>query len=169
MKSRFNIWKFNYRDIERKANRRLGSKDSDDDKLHIIDWLILAVLVVFLKLKPIPESIPYSEWISLAVALVAMFVLFIVKFRRQAPRTCWRNATWATGMWAVVITIAPFLLYLFDEFPLDMTIQIVVASSVLWVACLGCYLRLRYIRRRSEAEIIRMRLREKRRRKMEYL
>ena len=126
-------------------------------------------MIVFLILKPIPESIPYSEWIGLVVALVAMFILFVVKFRRQAPRTCWRNATWATGMWASMMTIMPLLLYLFDEFPLEMTLQVVVASSVLWLACLGCYLRLRYIRRRSEEEIIRMRLREKRRRKMEYL
>ena len=27
MKNRFSIWKFNYRDIERKSNRRLGKKE----------------------------------------------------------------------------------------------------------------------------------------------
>jgi hypothetical protein len=71
-------------------------------------------------------------------------------------------------MWASVISVAPLLLYWLDEFPLDLTQQIIAASSVLWLAALGCYLRLRYIRRRSQEIVLRLRL-ERKRRKAQYL
>lgn len=167
MKNRFSLFKYNYRDIERKANRRLG-KRADNSTMRLADWVIMTVLFVLIKLKPIPDSVPHAEWISLLVALFVLFVMLFVKFRRQAPRTCWRNATWATAMWASVMTVVPFILYWLDEFSLDLAWQIVAASSVLWIASLGCYLRLRYIRRRSQREIAMMRLRKKRR-KAQYI
>ena len=167
MKNRFSIWKFNYRDIERKSNRRLGKKE-EDWKMGIGNWAVLIVPFVLIELKPIPDSVPYAEWISLLIALIVLFVVLFLRFRRQAPRTCWRNATWALAMWASVITVAPLLLYWFKEFPLDLTWQIIAASSVLWLATLGCYLRLRYIRRRSQEIVLRLRL-ERKRRKAQYL
>lgn len=162
MMNRFNIWKFNYRNIEYKANRRLGKKD-EDREMHVTDYLILLTLLVLIYVKPIPDSVPYADWICLFVALVIIFVLLFFKFRRQAPRTCWRNATWSTAMWALMMTVVPLLLYWLEEFPLDLTWQIIAASSVLWLVSLGCFLRLRYIRRRSQEIVLRLRLERKRR------
>jgi hypothetical protein len=71
-------------------------------------------------------------------------------------------------MWALMMTVVPLLLYWLEEFPLDLTWQIIAASSVLWFAALGCYLRLRYIRRRSQEIVLRLRL-ERKRRKAQYL
>ena len=162
MMNRFNIWKFNYRNIEYKANRRLGKKD-EDSEMSVTDYLILLTLLVLIYVRPIPDSVPYADWICLFVALVIIFVLLFFRFRRQAPRTCWRNATWSTAMWALMMTVVPLLLYWLEEFPLDMTLQIIVASSVLWFVSLGCFLRLCYIRRRSQEIVLRLRLERKRR------
>lgn len=167
MKNRFSIWKFNYRDIERKSNRRLGKKE-DDWKMGVGDWIVLLVMFVLTKFQPIPDSVPHAEWISLLIALFVLFVVLFLKFRRQAPRTCWRNATWSLAMWASVLTVAPLLLYWLDEFSWDLTWQIIAASSLLWLAALGCYLRLRYIRRRSQETVLRLRL-ERKRRKAQYI
>ena len=43
-----------------------------------------------------------------------------------------------------------------------------IASVLMWIVCLGCYLRLRYIRRRSQEIVLRLRL-ERNRRKAQYL
>lgn len=59
MMNRFNIWKFNYRDIEYKANRRLGKKD-EGREMHVTDYLILLTLLVLIYVKPIPDSVPYA-------------------------------------------------------------------------------------------------------------
>lgn len=166
MKNRVSFGKLSFREIARKSNRRLGKSDKDS-AMGLVDWIILIVLFVLIKLKPIPESVPHAEWISLLVAFFILFVLLFVKFRRQAPRTCWRNATWSTAMWASVMTVVPILLYWLDEFTDIKTVyQVVAASSVLWVACLGCYLRLRYIRRRSQEIVMRLRMERKRSRNL---
>lgn len=169
MKSRVSFGKLSFREIERKANRRLG-KDPNEGKMKVADWLVMLVLFLLIKVDIIPESVPYGEWLGLSLAIVVLFVLFFFKFRRQAPRTCWRNTSWATAMWATITTIVPLALYWLDEITdVEVLCMALTLSAVLWLACLGSLLRLRYIRRRSRQEIAMMRLREKRRRNLECL
>lgn len=166
MRYRLNLRKLANREVSHRYDRRIGTKERG--RLRAVDWVVLILLFLLIKVQPIPDTVPYSEWISLLAAFVILCVLLFVKFRRQAPRTCWRNATLATVTWASIMTVVPLLLYMFDELPLQLTMQVVVASSLLWIASLGCYLRLRFIRRRSRQEIARMRLRAKRQKRELY-
>jgi hypothetical protein len=100
-----------------------------------------------------------------------MLVGLAVGFYRKSPRSCWHKATYATGMLAMAWSVVPWIIYLVngENFSLNAAIEVSLGSLVLWAITLGCFLRLRYIRRRSREEIAMMRLREKRRRKAQYL
>lgn len=169
LKNRYSLWRFRGNLFESRAMRRL-KKSGKGNTFRFGDIFVGASVLILLNFDMFPEGIPHAEWIQMLVALVVLFIGLFFNFRRLAPRTCWSRASWATGSWALMMTVVPILLYWLGEFD-DITLvyQLVATSSILWVICIACILRLRYIRRRSLAEIAAMRLREKRRRRLENL
>ncbi len=171
LNNRYSLFKRRYNLVGSAVRRRLG-KSPDEGRLRLSSVMITVAGVVLLSFDSIIEKIdlPYVEWLFSALCF-AVFVLSIyLEFRRRAPRPCWEKATWASAAIALVWLLFPWALYWVGEID-DMALirNLSIASVLMWIVCLGCYLRLRFVRRRSRAEIARMHLREKRRRKMEYL
>ena len=171
MKNRFSIFKHRYHLIESQAKRRLGQKSPDEGKLEIADILIWISIFGLLKFDLLPESVPYREHIMIFASLVVVTLGAFLKFRHLAPRTCWSRASWAAFMVSVVCSALPWILYAVGEesMTLSLATQISLFSIIVWLVFVGCFMRLRYIRRRSREEIAMMRLREKRRRNLQNL
>ena len=171
MKNRFSIYKHRYRLIESQAMRRLGKKSPDDGKLEFADILICISIFGLLKLDLLPESVPYREHIMILASVAVAALGAFLKFRRLAPRPCWTKASWAAFMVALVCSALPWILYAIGEesMTLNLATQISLFSIVVWLVFVGCFMRLRYIRRRSREEIAMMHMRDKRRRKAQYL
>lgn len=169
MKNRYSFMRFRGDLIVSQKMRRRLERSGKGNKLRMGDIFTGAAVLILVNFDIFPEGIPHAEWIQLFVAVVVLLVGLFLNFRRLAPRPCWSRAAMASGMWAAVMTLLPFLLYWLDEFDIQLAYQIAAASSVVWLVCLGSLLRLRYVRRRSRAEIAAMRLRAKRQRRLEYL
>ena len=165
MKNRYSIWRFRYDPFESKAMRRLR-KSGGGNKLNVGDIFIAASVIMLYSFDIFPEGIPLPAWAQMLVALFTLLVGLMFSFRRLAPRTCWSRAAWASGLWAAAMTILPFVLYWTGEIPeIEMAYMVVAVAVVVWFVCLGCVLRLRYVRRRSRTEIALMRMRLKRQRR----
>lgn len=161
LKNRYSIWHIRYTPFESRAMRRLR-RSGGGDKFSVGDVFIAASVLILFSFDIFPEGIPFPEWVLMLSALVTLIVGLILNYRRLAPRTCWSRAAWASGLWAAAMTILPFVLYWTDELPdIEMVYMVVAAASVIWLVCLACVLRLRYIRRRSRTEIALMRMRRK--------
>lgn len=173
MRSRFSIWRFNYRDIQRKANRRLG-KSPDEGKFRLADLFFLAAFfmmsfdVPFNKVEFL-AGVEHITELRIILAVVLYIVGLVLVYRRMAPRPCWTKASWATSLTAVVWTVLPWILFWTDDFDFETARNISVMSVLMWVIFLGCLLRLRYIRRRSRETITLMRMRNKRQRSYNLL
>ncbi|MBR4951566.1 MAG: hypothetical protein IKY56_01065 [Alistipes sp.] len=169
MKNRFSIFKHRYRLVESQAMRRLGKKSPDDGKLEFADILICFSILGLLNIDLLPESVPYREHILIFASVAIVALGAFLKFRRLAPRSCWTKASWAAFMVAVACSALPWILYAVGEDSMSMTLatHISLFSILLWLIFAGCFMRLRYIRRRSREEIAMMRLREKRRRNLQ--
>ena len=169
MKNRFSIFKHRYRLVESQAMRRLGKKSPDDGKLEFADILICSPILGLLNIDLLPESVPYREHILIFASVAIVALGAFLKFRRLAPRSCWTKASWAAFMVAVACSALPWILYAVGEDSMSMTLatHISLFSILLWLIFAGCFMRLRYIRRRSREEIAMMRLREKRRRNLQ--
>lgn len=173
MRSRFSIWRFNYRDIARKANRRLG-KSPDEGKFRLADLFFLAAFFMMSFDVPLDKveflaGVEHTKELQLIVAVILyIFGLFLL-YRRMAPRPCWTKASWATSLTAVVWTVLPWILFWTDDFDFETARNISVMSVLMWAIFLGCLLRLRYIRRRSRETIALMRMRNKRQRSYNLL
>ncbi len=162
MKNRYSFWRFRYDPFESKAMRRLRNRGGGN-KIHLGDVFAAVAFILMLKIDLLTDYLPYAEWLQPIVAILLLAVGLYLSFRRLAPRTCWSRAAWASGLWAAAMTILPFVLYWTDELPdIEMVYMVVAAASVIWLVCLACVLRLRYIRRRSRTEIALMRMRRKR-------
>lgn len=168
MKNRFSILKYRYRLVESQAKRRLG-KSPDEGKLTIADVVIFLSTFLLLGVSYIPESVQYHREIEILIAVVIFGFGLFLQFRRKAPRPCWTKASVATSVIALVWSVLPWILYVAGEMDIEIAQNLTICSAIMWVAFLGCFLRLRYIRRRSRQEIAMMRLRDKRRRKAQYL
>ena len=170
MMSRFNLFRARVANVERQAERRLGKKSPDEGSLEFADVVMCCAVIAFIKFDIFPESVPYRAQVSYIVAAAILFLGIFLKLRRKAPRTCWNRASWATGFIALFWSVLPWILYLADgeEFGLEVCAQISLLSIIAWIAFFGCFLRLRYIRRRSRETIMALRLRNKRR-KAQYL
>ena len=167
MKNRYSIFKFRAGRIE-KLSKRLG-KSPDEGKLKISDVVIFVSTFLLLGVSYIPESVQYHREIEILIAVgIFGFGLFL-DYRRKAPRPCWTKASVATSVIALVWSVLPWILYGAGEMDIEIAQNLTICSAIMWVAFLGCFLRLRYIRRRSRQEIAMMRLRDKRRRKAQYL
>ena len=150
-------------DIEKRAKRRLG-KNPYDGKLTFGDLIIIGATIGLVNFDLVPDSIPCSELIMVVVAVALMGLGLFLKYRRLAPRTRWRNAMYATGMIASVWSLLPWILYFIGRAESrDVVLQLFIASFAMWAVSLGCVLRHRYIRRRSEQEIALMRMRQRHR------
>ena len=169
MKNRFSIFKHRYRLIESQAMRRLGKKSPNDGKVEFADILICISIFGLLKFDLLPESVPYHEHIMILASVAVAALGAFLKLRRLAPRPCWTKASWAAFMVALVCSALPWILYAIGEESMSMTLatHISLFSILLWLTFAGCFMRLRYIRRRSREEIAMMRLREKRRRNLQ--
>lgn len=165
MKNRYSIWRFRYDPFESKAMRRLR-KSGGGNKLNVGDIFIAASVIMLYSFDIFPEGIPLPVWAQMLVALFTLLVGLMLSFRRLAPRTCWSRAAWASGLWAAAMTILPFALYYSGEISdVRLVYMVVAVAAVVWLVCLGCVLRYRYIRRRSRTEIAIMRMRLKRQRR----
>lgn len=171
MKNRLSVFKHRYRLVESQAMRRLGKKSPDDGKLEFADILICSSILGLLNLDLLPESVPYREQIMILASVTIVALGTFLKFRRLAPRSCWTKASWAAFFVAVACSALPWILYALGEESMvrELAIHISLFSIVVWLVFAGCFMRLRYIRRRSREEIAMMRLREKRRSKIQYL
>lgn len=167
MKSRYSIGRLNYRTIESLAKRRLG-KSPDEGKLRIGDIIICAAVFILPNYGILPKDIPQRMEIQTCLAVAIMFVGIFLNLYRMAPRPCWTKATWSVGAIATVFSTLPWILYLAGEAELSLARNLSLCSIAAWVVFIGCFLRLRYIRRRSQRDIAMIRLREKRRRAQQY-
>ena len=153
-----------FRDVEKSATRRLG-KNPNDGKVTLGNLIICGSTIFLVKFDFLPESLPCRELLTVIIAVAVMGLGLYLEYRRLAPRTCWRNAIRATGMIASAWSLIPWILYFIGSAEeLSIVLQLFIASFAMWLVCLGCVLRHRYIRRRSQQEIAMMRMREKRRR-----
>lgn len=168
MKSRYSFGKIRFGKIEKLAKRRLG-KSPDEGKLKLADVVMFVSTCLLFGINYIPESVPYNREIEILIAVGLFCIGLVLNHRRRAPRPCWAKASTSTGVIAATWSLLPWILYWMDEVDVEFARNLTICSSIMWVIFLGCFLRLRYIRRRSREEIAMMRLREKRRRKAQYL
>ena len=168
MKSRYSFGKIRFGKIEKLVNRSLG-KSPDEGKLKLADIVMFIATCLLFGINYIPESVQYNREIEILIAIGIFCIGIFLASYRMAPRPCWAKASAATGTIAVVWSVLPWILLWADEVDVEFAQNLTICSSIMWVIFLGCFLRLRYIRRRSREEIAMMRLREKRRRKTQYL
>ena len=168
MKNKYSFYKIRFGRIEKLANRRLG-KSPDEGKLKLADVVMFASTCLLFGVNYIPDSVQYNREIEILIAIGIFCIGIFLSYYRSAPRPCWTKASAATGVIAATWSILPWILYWMDEVDVEFAQNLTICSSIMWVISLGCFLRLRYIRRRSREEIAMMRLREKRRRKAQHL
>ena len=151
--------------IEKMAKRRLG-KSPDDGKMSVGTLIIVGATIALVNFDFLPAGFPFRELITVALSVAFMSLGLYLEYRRLAPRTRWRKAMYATGMIASTWSLLPWIFYFMGEVAdKSVVLQLFIASFAMWLVCLGCVLRHRYIRRRSQQEIAMMRMREKRRRR----
>ena len=150
-----------------KAQRRL-CKDPSDGKLKWSDGLIVAGTIMLVRFDLIPESVPYHELVQVLVSVVLMWTGIHINYFRRAPRPRYAGLTWAMGLYAMLWSVMPFLVYWFDdEFSTEWeTVKLISLTSLIgWAMTFvyfGCWIA---VRRRSRREIAMLRMRNKRRRK----
>lgn len=167
LKNRYSTWRFRWGGYRSKAMRRLG-KDPNERKLTKADIIIALGVILLTNFDIIPSSVPYYKELEIILGAVIVLVGAAINLRRRPPRRCWTNATIGTAMLAGFWSLAPWILYAVDEISFELACNLSLLSAFMWLVSLGCFLRLRYIRRRSRQEIALMRLRNKRR-KVEYM
>lgn len=168
MKNRYSFYKIRFGRIEKLANRRLG-KSPDDGKLKFSDVVMFLATALLFGVHYIPESVEYHREIEILIAVGVFGIGLFLTYYRMAPRPCWAKASAATAMLALVWSVLPWILLWAEKVDVEFAQNMTICSAIMWLAFICCFLRLRYIRRRSRQEIAMMRLREKRRRKAQYL
>lgn len=171
MWNRPNFFKIRFGRIEKLANRRLGKSPDEGGKFGWSEFIIILATAAFANQDRLPETLPHRELIAAGIPTLILLVGLAVGYYRLAPRSCWHKATYATALLATAWSVVPWILYLIngENFSLNAAIEVSIGSLVVWAITLGCYLRYRYIRRRSQQEIAMMRIRERRRRNTQYL
>lgn len=167
MKNRYRFFRFNGLRIEKLSKRM--AKSPDEGKLTLGDVVMFLSTCLLFGFRYIPESVQYNREIEILIAVALFGFGIFLEYRNKAPRPCWAKASAATGVLGAVWSILPWILYWAEEMDIETAQNLTICSAIMWLAFICCFLRLRYIRRRSRAEIAAMRMREKRRRKAEYL
>ena len=170
MKRRYSIWRISFGGAQSKAMRRLG-KSPEDGRLELADVVMCCALLVPLCGDSLFDKVVYGKSLMLIATSLVVLVGMVLKFRRLSPRTCWGRASWATILLAMLWSLLPWLLHYVGDMDIsvELATQMSISSLFMWVVAIGCMLRYRYIRRRSQQEIAMMRMREKRRRREQYL
>ena len=170
LKNRYGIWHLRLDNLG-EARRRLNKRERGW-KLSLSDALItLSAIFLVNGDGPIMKLADRGvEWqIAAILALITLFGIgLILKFRRKAPRPCWTRMAWGTSMMAVGCTIVAYAMWWCDEFTLEQAHVMALCCSPLYVLAIVSIVRLRYIRRRSRAEIAVMRMRRARRKNYDY-
>ena len=167
LKNRYSVWRLRWGGYRSKAMRRLG-KDPNERKLTKGDIIIAVGVLIFANFDSIPSSVPYYKELEIILGAVIVLVGATINLHRRPPRRYWTHFTIATAMIAGFWSAAPWILYSVDEICFELARNLSLLSLLMWLVSLGSFLRLRYIRRRSQREIALMRLRNKRRRMAEY-
>ena len=167
LKNRYSVWRLRWGGYRSKAMRRLG-KDPNERKLTKGDIIIAVGVLIFANFDIIPSSVPYYKELEIILGAVIVLVGAAINLHRRPPRRYWTHFTIATSMIAGFRSAAPWILYAVDEICFELARNLSLLSLLMWLVSLGSFLRLRYIRRRSQREIALMRLRNKRRRMAEY-
>lgn len=155
-------WHLRFPTYRSKAMRRLG-KDPNEFEMGMGEWILVAGVLLF-NFDVIPESVPYHEELSYIVLAIFLLAGGCIILSKKTPRRCWTNASWATGMFALLLSVAPWILHHTGELSRAEAIHINIIAGVIWLIFVGCLLRLLYIRRRSKQTIALLRMRQKRRR-----
>jgi hypothetical protein len=170
IKNRYSIWHLRLDNLS-ESRRRLGKKEqgwniSFSDVLITVSALLIVNAdgpISILMDRGVVWQVA-TEWILLALFSIGLFL----KFRHRAPRPCWTRMSWGLSMMAVGCTIVAYAMWWLDEFTLEQAHIMALSCAPVYVAAIASILRLRYIRRRSRAEIAMMRMRRSRRRSYNY-
>lgn len=149
-------------DRDNRDRRRLGK--SNDNRLKFEDIVLAIGVILFCCPNPLPETFPYREELRILLVVALSFVGAFLNLRRKSPRRCWTSATWSMGMFALVVSVVPWILHALGDIDVAYARNLSLISIPLWLAGLGCFLRLKYIRRRSQETIVRLRLNQRRHR-----
>lgn len=146
------------------ANRRLG-KVPDKGKLKIGDVLVF-VGGMMLCGSYIPDSVPYNLELKTGIALLLLLLGAFFNFRRLAPRPCWQRAFRSGAIVTLLWAGLPWAFYGFGWVEFDEAKWISLGAVVWLVITIIAFFRWRYIRRRSQEIILRLRLERKRQRRL---
>ena len=161
MSSRFNIFRIRYNKIERMSNRRLG-KMPDEKKLKVGD------IFTFFGGMFIADCFFGEAIISVEIDAAIGFVLLLIggffNFRRLSPRACWQRGMRTGFISATLWALTTWICYYADAITLNQALWLSIEPVIFLVIAFVALFRWRYIRRRSQETIIRLRLERKRRR-----
>lgn len=162
MSRKLNIFRIRYNGIERMASRRLG-KMPDESRFKIGDFFIFLGGTLLFTCY-IPSSVEYNLELNVGIGLLLLLVGGFLNFRRLAPRPCWQRAMRTGVIMSVLWPAVTWICYWCDS--IDHKQAVVISfGTVVWVLiAIVALFRWRYIRRRSQEIIVRLRLDRKRRR-----
>ena len=170
IKNRYSTW--NLRFVAwNKAQQRLKRRN-EGFKLSFSDILISISGLLLVNADGVIANMARKgvEWqVAAILTLLALFSLgLFLKFRRKAPRPCWTRISWGLSVMAIVCTVIAYVLWWTGDFTAEEAQVMELCCSPLYVAAIVSIVRLRYIRRRSRAEIALLRMRRARRRTYNY-
>ena len=161
MRSRFNLFRFRYNNIERMANRRLG-KLPDEKKFKVGD------IFTFFGGMFIADCFFGEAIISVEIDAAIGFVLLLIggffNFRRLSPRACWQRGMRTGFISAILWALTTWVCYYADAITLNQALWLSIEAVIFFVIAIIALFRWRYIRRRSQATIALMRMRRRRQR-----
>lgn len=167
--NRASLFRIRIGGIQRMSNRRLGKSPDKGFKITLPLILESLVVVLLLDMEDMAVERPHLVLPLLVASLLCFIVACLLHVRRKAPRSRWRMATTAGVVMSVALLIVPWLPFeraaINDMYFLR---YFLISVAVMLVLTLASYLRLIYIRRRSQQEILNIRLRAKRR-KTQYI
>ena len=162
MSRKFNIFRIRYNGIERMASRRLG-KVPDESRFKIGDFFIFLGGTLLFTCY-IPSSVKYNLELNVGIGLLLLLVGGFLNFRRLAPRPCWQRAMRTGVIMSVLWPAVTWICYWCDSIDHKQAVVISFGTAVWVLIAIVALFRWRYIRRRSQETIIRLRLERKRRR-----
>ena len=161
MISRFNLYRIRYNGIERMANRRLG-KLPDEKKFKVGD------IFTFFGGMFIADCFFGEAIISVEIDAAIGFVLLLIggffNFRRLSPRACWQRGMRTGFISAILWALTTWVCYYADAITLNQALWLSIEPVIFLIIAIVALFRWRYIRRRSQETIYRLRLERKRRR-----
>ncbi len=161
MMSRFNLFRFRYKNIERMANRRLG-KVPDEKKFKVADIFIF-LGGMFIADCFMGESIISVE-IDAANGFALLFIGAFLNFRRLAPRPCWQRAMRKGFIAAALWGLTTWICYFAEAITFNQALILSIESAICLVIAIIALFRWRYVRQRSQATIALLRMRRRRQR-----